>query len=148
VAGSAFNPFSYGVCTMLRKVFVGMVALLFMAGVALADDKASPEKAKPAQVKAKTVMGSLSKCDAEKNQITLKTADGDKSFDVTADTKFFPTARSKAVKLDLSEKKLKKGANLILVLSSDGASVAEVRLAGRKAAASSPESAPKTNVEK
>ena len=67
--------------TMLRRAFVGIIALFLVAGVASAADK--------------EVTGTIVKVEIKASKLIVKTADGEKTFDVNAKLNYRPEGRRK-----------------------------------------------------
>jgi hypothetical protein len=102
---------------MLRIAVAGLFALGLLAGIGRAADK--------------EVTGTLVKVDAKNNTLTVKTADGDKTYDVNAETKFLGP-KGGASDAGLKDDRLVKGAMLKLVIAGNNRTAREVHLPERK----------------
>jgi hypothetical protein len=104
---------------MLRIAMVGLVALGLVAGVGRAADK--------------EVTGTLVKVDAKNNTLTVKTADGDKTYDVNAETKFVGP-KGGVADAGLKDERLVKGVMLKLVIAGNNKTAREIHIPERKKA--------------
>jgi FlaG/FlaF family flagellin (archaellin) len=104
---------------MLRIAMIGLVALGLVAGVGRAADK--------------EVTGTLVKVDHKDNTLTVKTADGEKTYDVNAETKFVGP-KGGAADAGLKDERLVKGVMLKLVIAGNNKTAREVHIPERKKA--------------
>jgi hypothetical protein len=102
---------------MLRPAIAGIVALLFVAGVALAADK---------EVKGKVV-----KVDIKKKIVTVQTDDGKKEYTINDDTKFLGPKGGKS-EAGIKDDRLAAGAEITLVIAGNNRTVREIHLPERK----------------
>src|SRR5262245_24580842 len=105
---------------MLRHVVVGLVALVLGAGAAWA------------QGKDKEVKGALVKVDVEKKTLTVKTTDGEKTYDVNDETKFVGP-KGGAADDGLKDERLVPGVMLTLKIAANNRTAHEVHIPERKA---------------
>ena len=101
---------------MLRHVVAGIV-LLVIVGVASAADK--------------EVKGTVVKVDLKASKLIVKTADGEKTYDVNAETKFVGP-KGGASEAGLKDDRLVAGAEVTLVIAGNNKTAREVRLPVRK----------------
>jgi FlaG/FlaF family flagellin (archaellin) len=101
---------------MLRIAMAGLFALGLLAGVGRAADK--------------EVTGTLVKVDAKNHTLTVKTADGEKTYDVNADTKFLGP-KGGASDAGLKDDRLVKGVMLKLMIAGNNRTAHEVHLPER-----------------
>ena len=104
---------------MVRIAMVGLVALGLVAGVGRAADK--------------EVTGTLVKVDVKENTLTVKSADGEKTYDVNAETKFVGP-KGGAADAGLKDERLVKGVMLKLVIAGNNKTAREVHIPERKKA--------------
>jgi hypothetical protein len=102
---------------MLRQAVAGLVALLIVAGVALAADK---------EVKAKVV-----KVDIKKKMLTVQTDEGKKVYTISDDTKFIGP-RGGVSDAGIKDDRLQEGTEIKLVIAGNNRTVREVHLPERK----------------
>src|SRR5262245_31016530 len=102
---------------MLRHSLALVIAVLFLAGTALAADK---------EVKCKLVS-----VDVKKKMLVVNTLDGKKEYTVNDETKFIGPKGGKSDK-GLGDDRLVKGAELTLVIAGNNKTVREVHLPERK----------------
>ena len=102
---------------MLRSVLSLVALLAFAVGGAVAADK---------QVK-----GKLVKVDVKKSVLTVKTADGRKSYDVNSDTKFIGPKGGVSTK-GIKDERLTPGVELTLLVAGNNRTLREVRIPERK----------------
>ncbi len=102
---------------MLRHSIAVLVALLVLAGSALAADK--------------EVKGKIVKVDVTKMVITVDTEDGKKDYDVNKDTKFIGPKGGVSDK-GIEDDRLEKGAEVKLVVAGNNRTLREVHLPMRK----------------
>ncbi len=102
---------------MLRRSIAVLVALLVLAGSALAADK--------------EVKGKIVKVDVTKMVITVDTEDGKKDYDVNKDTKFIGPKGGVSDK-GIEDDRLEKGAEVKLVVAGNNRTLREVHLPMRK----------------
>jgi hypothetical protein len=114
---SAYMIFSQRSTEMLRHSMTVLVVLLWCAGNLLAADKEVTGKLVKVNVKAKT--------------LTVKTADGDKLYDVNDDTKFIGPKGGES-KDGIKDERLVKGAELKLVVAGNNKTLREVHLPEKK----------------
>ena len=100
---------------MLRHLVVGIVALLLAGGTVWA------------QGKDKDVRGTLVKVDAKEKTLTIKTADGDKTYDVNDDTKFVGP-KGGAAEQGLNDERLVAGVMLRVVVAANNRTAREVHI--------------------
>ena len=101
----------------LRHAVAGLLALLIVAGAAVAADK---------EIKAKVI-----KVDVKKMTLTVQTEDGKKTYTISDKTKFLgPKKGVSAARLE--DDRLIKGAEITLVIAANNRTVHEVRLPERK----------------
>jgi FlaG/FlaF family flagellin (archaellin) len=101
---------------MLRIAMAGLFALGLLAGIGRAADK--------------EVTGTLVKVDAKNHTLTVKTADGEKTYDVNADTKFLGP-KGGASDAGLKDDRLVKGVMLKLMIAGNNRTAHEVHLPER-----------------
>jgi hypothetical protein len=102
---------------MMRSVAIGLVALIALAGIGRAADK--------------EVTGTLIKVDVKGSTLTIKTADGDKTYDVNAETKFVGP-KGGASDAGLKDDRLVKGVELKVVVAGNNRTAREVQIPERK----------------
>lgn len=102
---------------MMRKALAAAVAVLLMAGLALAADK--------------EVKGKIVKVDAKNQTITVKTDDGQKDYEVNAETKFIGP-RGGVSESGMKDERLKRGTDVTLVIAGNNRTVREVHLPEKK----------------
>jgi hypothetical protein len=102
---------------MFRIAMAGLFALALLAGIGQAADK--------------EVSGTLVKVDQKASTITVKTDDGEKTYDVNAETKFLGP-KGGAADAGLKDDRLVKGAMLKLVIAGNNRTAREVHLPERK----------------
>jgi hypothetical protein len=102
---------------MLRIAMIGLVALGLLAGAGRAADK--------------EVTGTLVKVDVKNNTLTVKTDDGEKTYDVNAETKFLGP-KGGASDAGLKDDRLVKGVMLKLVVAGNNRTAREVHIPERK----------------
>jgi hypothetical protein len=102
---------------MLRRAIVGFVLLGVAAGAVWAADK--------------EVMGTVVKVDIKNKTLTIKTADGDKTYDVNDDTKFVGP-KGGAADEGLKDDRLVAGAPVKVVVAGNNKTAREVHLPERK----------------
>jgi hypothetical protein len=98
---------------MLRYSFTALTLLFFAVASALAADK--------------EVMGVLVKVDVEKNVLTVKTADGEKNYDVNDNTKFIGP-RGGISESGIKDKRLVKGVELKMIVAGNNRTLREVHI--------------------
>ena len=97
---------------------LSVVAVLFVStGIALAADK--------------EVMGTLVKVDVEKNVLTLKMDDGNKNYDVNAETKFIGP-RGGVCDKGIKDERLVPGVELKLLVAGNNRTLREVHILEKK----------------
>jgi hypothetical protein len=101
---------------MLRIAMVGLVALGLLAVVGRAADK--------------EVTGTLVKVDVKNNTLTIKTDDGEKTYDVNAETKFLGP-KGGAADAGLKDPRLVKGVMLKVVVAGNNKTAHEVHIPER-----------------
>jgi hypothetical protein len=101
---------------MVRKTLAALVALVFLAGVALAADK--------------EVKGKIVKVDMKKKVVTVQTDDGKKEYTINADTKFFGPKGGKS-DAGIKDDRFVAGAEVTLVIAGNNKTVREVHLPER-----------------
>ena len=104
---------------MLRRAFVGFLALFVATAIALAADK---------EVTCKVV-----KVDVKTNTLTVKTPDGDKTYTLSDDTKFLGPKGGVSDK-GIKDDRLEVGAEIKLVIAGNNKTVREIHLPERKPA--------------
>jgi hypothetical protein len=102
---------------MLRNAIVGFVVLALAAGTAWAADK--------------EVTGTVVKVDVKNKTLTVKTADGEKTYDVNDETKFFGPKGGPA-EAGLKDDRLVAGAQVKVVVAGNNKTAHEVHLPERK----------------
>lgn len=102
---------------MWRIAMVGLAALGLFAGLGRAADK--------------EVTGTLVKVDVKNNTLTVKTDDGEKTYDVNAETKFLGP-KGGAADAGLKDERLVKGVTLKLVVAGNNKTAREVHIPERK----------------
>lgn len=102
---------------MLRSVLAGILALILWTGVATAADK--------------EVKGTIVKVDVKGGQIVVKTDDGEKTYDINAETKFVGP-KGGASEAGIKDDRLTKGAEVKLVIAGNNKTAREVHLPVRK----------------
>jgi hypothetical protein len=102
---------------MLRVALVGLVALGLLSGAARAADK--------------EVTGTLVKVDQKASTLTIKTDDGEKTYDVNAETKFVGP-KGGASEAGLKDERLVKGVTLKVVVAGNNKTAREVHIPERK----------------
>lgn len=102
---------------MIRLAVFGALVALLMAGVATAADK---------QVK-----GTVVKVDAKAKTLTVKTADGEKTYDVNDQTKFIGP-KGGVSDAGLKDDRLVKGAEVTVTVAANNKTARVVRLPERK----------------
>jgi hypothetical protein len=102
---------------VLRHAVAGVLALLFLAGAALAADK---------EVKGKVV-----KVDVKKKMVTVQTDDGKKVYTINDDTKFIGP-RGGESDAGIKDDRLAVGAEIKLVIAGNNKTVREIHLPERK----------------
>lgn len=98
---------------MLRYSLAVLTVLFLALATALAADK--------------EVMGTLVKVDVEKNVMTVKTADGEKNYDVNDNTKFIGP-RGGVSDSGIKDKRLVKGIELKLIVAGNNRTLREVHI--------------------
>jgi hypothetical protein len=101
---------------MLRKVMAALVALLLVAGLALAADK--------------EVKGKVIKVDIKKKTVTVQTEDGKKEYMINDETKFFGPRGGKSEK-GIEDDRFVAGAEIKLVIAGNNKTAREVHLPER-----------------
>jgi hypothetical protein len=102
---------------MLKLAAVALVALTTLAGVTRAADK--------------EVTGTLVKVDLKASTLTVKTDDGEKTYDVNAETKFIGP-KGGVSDGGLKDDRLVKGVALKLVIAGNNKTAREIHLPERK----------------
>jgi hypothetical protein len=102
---------------MLRRSIAGIVALLVIAGSALAVDK--------------EIKGKIVKVDVKKNVITVMTDNGKKDYDVNKDTKFIGPKGGVSDK-GIEDDRLEVGAEVTLKVADNNRTLHEVHLPVKK----------------
>ena len=102
---------------MMRIAMVGLVAQGLLAGGSRAADK--------------EVTGTLVKVDQKNSTLTIKTDDGDKTYDVNAETKFVGP-KGGASEAGLKDERLVKGVMLKVVVAGNNKTAREVHIPERK----------------
>ncbi len=103
---------------MLRCALFSLLTLAFSTFALLAADK--------------EVMGTVVKVDAKKSTVTIKTADGEKTYDVNEETKFVGP-KGGASEAGLKDDRLAKGAEVKIVVAGNNKTAREIQLPERKA---------------
>jgi hypothetical protein len=98
---------------MFRYSIALVTLVLFACATALAADK--------------EVMGTLVKVDVEKNLLTVKTADGEKNYDVNEKTKFIGP-KGGVSENGIKDKRLVKGVELKLIVAGNNRTLREVHI--------------------
>jgi len=98
------------------SIAAAVVALVFAATLFAAD---------------KEVKGTVIKVDAKENKITIKTEDGDKTYDINEETKFLGP-KGGASKEGIKDDRLVKGAEVTVLVAGNNKTAREVRLPERK----------------
>jgi hypothetical protein len=98
---------------MLRQPIAVLVALLLLAGSALAADK--------------EVKGKIVKVDVKKNVITVMTEDGKKDYEVNKDTKFIGPKGAVSTK-GIEDDRLKEGVEVTLKVAGNNRTLHEVHI--------------------
>ena len=104
---------------MLRIAMAGLFALGLLAGAGRAADK--------------EVTGTLVKVDVKNNTLTVKTAEGNKTYDVNAETKFVGP-KGGVADAGLKDERLVRGVPLKLVVAGNNKTAREVHIPERKKA--------------
>jgi hypothetical protein len=102
---------------MLRNALIGLVVLTLAAGTAWSADK--------------EVKGTVVKVDVKNKTLTVKTADGEKTYDVNDETKFLGPKGGPA-EAGLKDNRLVAGAEVKLVIAGNNKTAHEVHLPERK----------------
>ncbi len=102
---------------MLRHLIAASVLLFVFAGGLLAADK--------------EVKGTVVKVDLDKKTLTVKTEDGEKTYDINDDTKFLGP-KGGVSKEGIKDDRLAKGAEVKLVIAGNNKTAREVHLPERK----------------
>jgi hypothetical protein len=102
---------------MLRNAIVGFVVLTLAAGTAWTADK--------------EVTGTVVKVDVKNKTLTVKTADGEKTYDVNDDTKFVGP-KGGASDAGLKDDRLAAGAQVKVVVAGNNKTAREIHLPERK----------------
>jgi hypothetical protein len=102
---------------MLRRTFLAVVGLMLLNGTLLAADK--------------EVKGTVTKVDAAKKMLTIKTDNGVKEYTISDDTKFLGP-KGGVSKAGLKDERLVVGAEVTLLVAGNNKTVREVRLPVRK----------------
>jgi predicted RNA-binding protein len=102
---------------MLRHSIAASVLLFVFAGGLLAADK--------------EVKGTVVKVDLDKKTLTVKTEDGEKTYDINDDTKFLGP-KGGVSKEGIKDDRLTKGAEVKLVIAGNNKTAREVHLPERK----------------
>ncbi|MBO0697483.1 MAG: hypothetical protein J2P46_03750 [Zavarzinella sp.] len=106
---------------MLRHALVGLVVLALGAGAALAQGKGKDHEVK----------GSLVKVDVTKKTLTIKTADGEKTYEVNDETKFVGPKGGTADE-GIKDERLVPGVMLTLKIAANNRTAHEVHIPERK----------------
>jgi hypothetical protein len=101
---------------MWRHTAAALVLLIFVGAASAAD---------------KEVTGTLVKVDLKESKLVIKTADGEKTYDVNAETKFIGP-KGGASDTGLKDDRLVAGAELKLVIAGNNKTAREVHLPVRK----------------
>jgi hypothetical protein len=101
---------------MLRNLLATSIVVVLAAGAVAAD---------------KEVMGTLVKVDAKKNVLTVKTADGEKTYDVNDETKFIGPKGGVSPK-GIKDERLTAGVELKLVVAGNNKTLREVHIPEKK----------------
>ena len=102
---------------MLRySIAAAVVALIFAATLFAAD---------------KEVKGTVVKVDMKENKLTIKTDDGEKTYDINEETKFLGP-KGGASKEGIKDDRLVKGAEVKIVVAGNNKTAREVHLPDRK----------------
>lgn len=102
---------------MIRMAVIGLTVLLALAGFGMAADK--------------EVTGTLVKVDLKESTLTVKTDDGEKSYDVNAETKFVGP-KGGVADAGLKDDRLVRGVMLKLVVAGNNRTAREVHIPERK----------------
>lgn len=102
---------------MLRIALAGLFVLGLLAGVSRAADK--------------EVTGTLVKVDAKNNTFTIKTDDGDKTYEVNSETKFIGP-KGGVSESGLKDPRMVKGVMLKVVVAGNNKTAHEVHIPERK----------------
>lgn len=102
---------------MIPKALVATAGVLVCAALVLAADK--------------QVTGTIVKVDVKKQTISVMTDDGKKDYEVNADTKFIGP-RGGVSDQGIKDDRLKRGAEITLVIAGNNRTVREVRLPEKK----------------
>ena len=102
---------------MLRQVLAGIVVLFMANGIANAADK--------------EVKGTIVKVDVKGSKLIVKTDDGEKTYDVNAETKFVGP-KGGASDEGLKDDRLVPGAEIKLLIAGNNKTAREVHLPVRK----------------
>ena len=103
---------------MFRHAALGLVALFIFAGFVSAADK--------------EVKGTVVKVDLKNNTLTVKTDDGEKTYDVNDKTKYLGP-KGGLSDAGLKDDRLVKGAEVKLVIAGNNRTAHEIHLPERKA---------------
>jgi hypothetical protein len=79
----------------------------------------------------KEVKGTVVKVDLKDNKLVVKTADGEKTYDINAETKFLGP-KGGASELGIKDDRLVAGAEVTLVIAGNNKTAREVHLPNRK----------------
>jgi hypothetical protein len=109
---------------MFRRASVGMVTLILLAFGSSAANAGGKDKDKE-------VKGTVVKVDLKASTLTVKTADGEKTYDVNDKTKFVGP-KGGAADGGLKDDRLTKGAVVTLVIAANNRTCREVHLPERK----------------
>lgn len=109
---------------MIRRAAVGIVALILLVGGASAANAAGKDKDKE-------IKGTVVKVDLKASTLTVKTADGDKTYDVNDKTKFVGP-KGGAADGGLKDDRLVPGAEVTVVIAANNRTCREVHLPERK----------------
>jgi hypothetical protein len=102
---------------MFRQALAGIVLLVLSAGAAIAADK--------------EVKGTIVKVDLKASKLIVKTEDGEKTYDVNAETKFIGP-KGGASDAGLKDDRLVPGAEIKLLIAGNNRTAREVHLPVRK----------------
>jgi hypothetical protein len=102
---------------MLRHAMVGLVVLVLGAGTVWAADK--------------EVKGTVVKVDVKNNTLTIKTSDGNKTYDVNEETKFVGP-KGGASDAGLKDDRLVAGAPVMIIVAGNNKTAREIHLPERK----------------